>query len=357
MQALHQPADYLCVHFRKPVALYAHSCLTIPERRKQWQVIPASEHRCRPLRPSRRSHSGCRRVKVQAASGEPQSISPPYNVVITGSTKGVGKALATEFVKAGDNVIISSRSDDRVRSTVRELSQLPGSKGQVKGCACNMAKAGDVAALTNFASNELGSIDIWINNAGSNAYQHTSLLDSSEADLVSIVETNMLGVMLGCREAIQTMRAQKNGGIIFNMDGAGASGTATPLFAAYGATKRGLAQLGKSLRAELRMQGISNVNIFNLSPGMVTTELLMSGADTASGKFFINCLAERPETVADNLVPRIRKAPQEARSLAGKLGLGSYIRFLTLPRAYGQIIMRLLTKQRKNKFVQEETSF
>jgi hypothetical protein len=51
-----------------------------------------------------------------------------------------------------------------------------------------------------------------------------------------------------------------------------------------------LLQLGKSLEAELKMSKISNVGIHNLSPGMVTTELLMSGANTPTAKFFINCL-------------------------------------------------------------------
>lgn len=73
------------------------------------------------------------------------------------------------------------------------------------------------------------------------------------------------------------MREQEAGGHIFNMDGAGADGSPTPRFAAYGATKRGLVQLSKSLQAELKMLGISNVGIHNLSPGMVTTDLLMSG--------------------------------------------------------------------------------
>ncbi len=79
------------------------------------------------------------------------------------------------------------------------------------------------------------------------------------------------------------------------MCGPRADGNATPRFAAYGATKRSLAQLAKSLVAELKMEKISNVGVHNLSPGMVTTELLMSGADTPVAKFFINCLGERCE--------------------------------------------------------------
>ena len=173
---------------------------------------------------------------------------------------------------------------------------------------------------------------------------------------MSVVETNVIGVMLCCREAIRVMRNQGGGGHVFNMDGAGADGGPTPRFAAYGATKRSLDQLGKSLRAELRTAGISNVGVHNLSPGMVTTELLMAGADNKISKFFINCLAEQPETVAANLVPRIRAVPatQERNPLASVVGSGEYIRFLTKPRAYVQILRRLLAGDRKNRFVAED---
>ncbi len=66
------------------------------------------------------------------------------------------------------------------------------------------------------------------NNAGTNAYSFKSLLDSDDEYLSSIVETNVLGVMRCCKEAIGVMKEQPGGGHIFNMDGAGADGNATP---------------------------------------------------------------------------------------------------------------------------------
>ena len=90
------------------------------------------------------------------------------------------------------------------------------------------------------------------------------------------------------------MKDQERGGHIFNMDGAGADGNATPSFAAYGATKRCLSQLGKSLQAELSQAKIKNVGIHNLSPGMVNTQLLMAGPHSPVTKTFINVLGERP---------------------------------------------------------------
>jgi len=127
------------------------------------------------------------------------------------------------------------------------------------------------------------------------------------------------------------MRNQPRGGHIFNLDGAGSDGRPTPRFAAYGATKRSVVHLTKSLQAELQMNEVNNVMVHNLSPGMVTTDLLMSGATTKQAKFFINILAEPPDVVADYLVPNIREIPSNQSMKP------TYIRFLTGLKAYSRI--------------------
>eukprot|EP01026_Neomeris_dumetosa_P059164 TRINITY_DN5522_c0_g1_i2.p1 TRINITY_DN5522_c0_g1~~TRINITY_DN5522_c0_g1_i2.p1 ORF type:complete len:377 (-),score=34.44 TRINITY_DN5522_c0_g1_i2:453-1559(-) len=286
-------------------------------------------------------------------NGNNNNGSKTYNVVITGSTKGIGYALAQKFLQSGDKIVVCSRSEQRVRQTVREFQDKFG-EDCVFGQKCNVGKAKDVQELAKFAKNSFGNVDIWINNAGTNAYSFSTLENSDDDDIMDIVNTNVLGVMYGCREAIRVMKGQDQGGHIFNMDGAGAEGESTPRFAVYGATKRGLNQLSKSIEAELKMLNIDNVGIHNLSPGMVNTELLMSGADTPTAKFFINCLAETPDMVADFLVPRIRKVPQEARTLSGGVASGTYIRFLTRTDAYGKILVRLVTGKNKNRYVPED---
>jgi chlorophyll(ide) b reductase len=136
--------------------------------------------------------------------------------------------LAAEFLRTGDNVVVSSRSEERVRSTVRDLEQLQ-TGASVAGIAANVSKPNDVAALAKFASTQLGTVDLWcaimrgwqadgctkevilrggglgacrINNAGSNAYSYGPLANATDADLLNIVETNVLGVMLCCREVL-----------------------------------------------------------------------------------------------------------------------------------------------------------
>jgi chlorophyll(ide) b reductase len=324
-------------------------------------------------------------------------LAPPYGVVVTGGSKGIGRALALEFLRAGDRVVICSREAEQCARAAQELERdagLPSGSGRVSGIGADVSKAADVRRLAQFARERLGDVDLWINNAGTNAYKYGPLLDAEDEALERIVETNVLGVLLCCREAVRLMREQPAGGHVFNMDGAGADGNATPRFAAYGATKRSLAQLGASLRAELKLAGIRGVGIHNLSPGMVSTELLLSGArDTQAARFFVNALAEEPEDVAAFLVPRIRAVPEGAQRavVAGEEGDAAagngtddggrrastpgaflmaaggvggarsdgvpapvYIRFLTKPKALAQILARLLTGARKGRFVEED---
>eukprot|EP00271_Cylindrocystis_brebissonii_P004121 TRINITY_DN1559_c1_g1_i1.p1 TRINITY_DN1559_c1_g1~~TRINITY_DN1559_c1_g1_i1.p1 ORF type:complete len:396 (-),score=56.44 TRINITY_DN1559_c1_g1_i1:570-1595(-) len=305
-------------------------------------VTKSAGFRLRSLKNTSKAHRLPRVYVVTSAVAE-----PPFNVVITGSSKGLGLALAREFLRSGDRVVICSRSEDKVAETALQLTQEFG-EDSVAGVACDVREASDVGRLADFAKEKFKHIDIWINNAGSNAYSYGPLVDSDDQHLAEIVGTNTLGVMLCCRQAIRLMREQPRGGHVFNMDGAGADGGATPRFAAYGATKRSLAQLTKSLQAELGMLDIKNVTVHNLSPGMVTTELLMAGATTRQARFFINALAEPADEVASYLVPRVREVATSGRSSS------SYIRFLTSPKAYSQILARLLFRARKDRYVVEE---
>ncbi|KAL0559519.1 hypothetical protein IC582_004132 [Cucumis melo] len=261
----------------------------------------------------------------------------PRNVVITGSTRGLGKALAREFLLSGDRVVVASRSSESVQETLRELEEnLKGlmvrsgssnkslAHAKVVGTTCNVCDPEDVHNLANFALNELGSIDIWINNAGTNK-GFRPLLQFTDEDITQILSTNLVGSLLCTREAMRVMRNQPKGGHIFNMDGAGSGGSSTPLTAVYGSTKCGLRQLQSSLLKECRR---SNVGVHTASPGMVLTDLLLSGS-TVRNKQMFNIICELPETVARTLVPRMRVVK----------GTGKAINYLTPPR----ILLALVT--------------
>jgi chlorophyll(ide) b reductase len=297
-------------------------------------------------------------IGLAATTGSTRlSSSRSYNVVVTGGSKGAGKALARKFLQSGDNVVICSRDGDRIKETVEELrgEMEKEGRGSLEGLAADVSCSSDMSSVAEFTQERFGSIDIWVNNAGTNAYSFKPFFEQEDEDIASVVSTNILGVMYGTKAAINAMKNQPNGGHIFNMDGAGADGNATPRFAAYGATKRSLDQLNKSIRAELSIAKISNVGVHAISPGMVTTELLMAGGDNRFSRLMINCLAETPEDMADFLVPRIRQVPAKVESsFLPSILLGQYIKFLTPVKAYTQIFMRLVTGERKDRFVTED---
>lgn len=97
-------------------------------------------------------------------------VSPkvPLNVVITGGTRGIGRALVREFLQAGDNVYIGARSARGIRETVHELSDLCVRPRQLSGAECDVSKPWEVDRLVSLAQDNFadGTIDGWINNAG-----------------------------------------------------------------------------------------------------------------------------------------------------------------------------------------------
>ena len=252
----------------------------------------------------------------------------PLNVVITGSSRGIGKSLAREFLRCGDNVLVTGRNSETVETAVAELTSCACSGNTVHGISgIDVSNPDDVDSLVESSKAKLGGhIDVWINNAGVSG-SFKSFIEHTPQQMEAVVKTNLLGSILCTRAVMLTMKDQHGGGHIFNMDGAGADGSATPSYAAYGSTKAAIAQLHKSLQNEAAQlpEGSYPVCIHTLSPGMVLTDLLLDGSTLENLKVF-NILCEQPETVAAYLVPRARSAVAHGRS-------GLYIKYLTPVRA------------------------
>lgn len=233
-----------------------------------------------------------------------------HTVVITGGTKGFGKALAKEFIRNGDNVVICSRDPYRVSTTTVELQTLANVlrnrskiEGRVVDIACGMREFLDEVV------DMFGPIDALINNAATNAYSYESLHEQSPVDVVDIIATNALGTALGTKEALRVMRRQKYGHI-FNITGGGSMGEPTPNFAIYGATKSFVNHLSRSVAIE---EG-SGVCVHRVNPGMVDTELLTSGLGSTISAKVIRGMAVPPDTVAKRLVPKMKQIMANPRA-------------------------------------------
>ena len=309
--------------------------------------------------------------RAASGAGVPTSRTDPFKVVITGSTKGLGLELARGFLSRGDRVVVTSRDETRVREAVAALREDFGER--VAGVAADVSRPDAVDALTDFASESMGGVDIWINNAAANGYVYENLAESDPEVLREIVLTNSFGTLLCCRSAIRLMATQAEGGHVFNMLGAGSDGGPTQKYAAYGHTKAGMAQLTKTLAGEVKDTGNARVGVHALSPGMVFTELISSGryAFGSQGRFFVNTLAEPPEVPAAFLVEKVRafveevgaaeSAPSDlndliraARNGGGKGVASRTFEVLTPPVALKKILRRVVLGEGKDRYYPEK---
>lgn len=248
-------------------------------------------------------------------------------VVVTGSTRGIGRGLANAFLARGCNVVVAGRAATAVERVVAELnSRHPG---RVAGTDCDITKVEDLEALWRTACARFSRVDVWINNAGMSIHR-APLHESRPADLDAIVATNLGGVLLANRVVIAGMLKQGHGQI-WNMEGFGSDGATQPGMAAYGATKRAVHYLNRALQKELRG---TPVQVCTLSPGIVVTDLLVGDYDPGSeawtkAKRIFNILGDTVETVTPWLADRVLASKKPGAKVAWLTPGKAFGRFLT----------------------------
>jgi glucose 1-dehydrogenase len=185
-------------------------------------------------------------------------------VVITGSTRGIGRSIALACASEGASVVVSSRSADSVQRVVEEMKALGYA---VAGTTCDATAPGALTELLRFAVSTFGKVDVWINNAGlSSGYRPLDEMNPEE--ISQIVATNVTALATGCSIIIPWMRTH-GGGIIVNMSGRGGKGEPSPWTALYAATKAAVTSLTRSLATENKG---GNISIHAVIPGMVATD-------------------------------------------------------------------------------------
>ncbi|MGB2752071.1 MAG: SDR family oxidoreductase [Pyrinomonadaceae bacterium] len=186
--------------------------------------------------------------------------------IVTGGTKGIGRAIAESLLRAGLRVYICARDRNGIEAAVGELS----SKGEAFGKVCDMRDEEQVRNMLNSCDERLGGVDILINNAGVGIMGKT-VEEISGDEFRQTVETNLFGVFYACHHAIPLMK--KRGGYIINISSL-AGQNAHPGMAAYNASKYGLNGFTEALMQEVRHDGIK---VSYICPGSVNTYF---GGDT-----------------------------------------------------------------------------
>lgn len=191
-------------------------------------------------------------------------------IVITGSTKGIGFALAREFLKRDCRVVISGRTRAAVEASLKQLRQdFPAQ--QVAGFPCDVSIYEQVQALWKFAVSEYQKVDIWINNAGISNRQ-ASVWELEAEEIKAVVETNILGELYGSKVAMQGFLEQ-GGGALYNVEGLGSGGGKSRVkgLSIYAMSKAGLYHFNRTLAEEVENPAIL---VGALQPGMVLTDMV-----------------------------------------------------------------------------------
>ena len=249
------------------------------------------------------------------------------SVVITGSTRGIGRGLAENFLARGCSVVVSGRSQESVDRTREALAEQADSDW-IAGRACEVTDSAQLEGLWDEAVARFGQVDIWINNAGVGL--RTPVVDAEPEQIEHLIKVNLTGLLLASRVASRGMREQGHGQI-WNMEGYGSRGEMAPGMSIYGASKRAVGYLNKALNKEL---ADSPVQVCALSPGIVVTDLLIGDCDTDSeqwekSKKIFNILGDRVETVAPFLVERILRTRKRGTRVAWLTRRKAFLRFLT----------------------------
>ncbi len=182
--------------------------------------------------------------------------------IVTGSTKGIGRAIAQRLLESGAKVIVCSRSEKNVNQCVSELAARAGDR--IAGTACDVSSLEQVERLATFAAARFGGIDILINNAAVGLFADVSEITPEQWR--QVIDTNLTGVFYCCHQVIPHLK-KRGGGYIINISSL-AGKNPFKGGAAYNASKFGLNGFSEAIMQDLRYD---NIRVSYVMPGSVNT--------------------------------------------------------------------------------------
>ena len=183
--------------------------------------------------------------------------------VVTGASRGIGKAIAVAFAREGASVCCAARTVPDIEQTVREIEDAGGTGIAVETDVTDLES---VKRMFSETSDKFGGLDILVANAGGN-FDHRLIEDGDPKDWLLTVDVNLIGAYHCAKAAIPYLKAQGGGKIITIGSGIGHKGR--PKSSAYAVAKAGLSMLTRMLAQELMQY---NISANELIPGPVLTE-------------------------------------------------------------------------------------
>ncbi len=222
--------------------------------------------------------------------------------IVTGASAGIGRAVALRLAKNGYGVVLAARSENKLRLLQQDIEQTGGSALTV---CCDVSDPNDLSILHGKTVEQFGRIDVLVNNAGVDCFEHFEQLEFDQ--ILQTIEVNVTGTMLLTRLVLPNMLEQKSGCVI-NM--ASTAGKHCPAFGAvYGATKAALIGFTEGLRGEYLDRGVLSTAVcpgFTKAGGMYDrmTAAVGRGTSAAVGSTTV-------DAVTDAVMKAIRSGPPE----------------------------------------------
>lgn len=207
--------------------------------------------------------------------------------LVSGSGRGIGRAIALDLAAHGAHVVVSARSADQIESVANEIKDAGGKATPI---VADVADEQNVRTVFETIRQKLGRLDILVNNAGLGLYGPVKEFEVRDFDRV--IAVNLRGTFLCCQEAMRLMAQQGRGFIVNISSVVGVKGY--PNQAAYTASKHGVMGLTKSLAVEAQEHGI---RVSAILPGGVDTDMAARARPDLDRSILI-----RPEDVAQSVI-------------------------------------------------------
>jgi 3-oxoacyl-[acyl-carrier protein] reductase len=220
--------------------------------------------------------------------------------VVTGSTRGIGRAIAEQLLDEGVKVVVSARDAAAVERAAKDLA----ARGEVAGVPCDVRVRAQVDALIAAAGQRFGGLDILVNNAGVGVFKHVT--EMSDEEWSAVLDTNITGVFYASRAAAIAMK-RRGGGTVIHV-GSLAGRNTFPGAAAYCASKHALLGFSEAFMQEVRHD---HIRVSCVMPGSVETDF--GGEKRAAAPWKLT-----PGDVAEVVLSLLKQDP---RALASKVEL------------------------------------
>ncbi len=230
--------------------------------------------------------------------------------IITGASRGLGKALALELTRAGARVAMVARGQDELAQATAEIERVTGRRPA--GIVADIADKRSIHTILGIAGESCGDIDLLVNNASSlGPVPMPILADLACEDLEAVLATNLVGPFRLTKAVANSMTLRRRGTIVFVSTDAAVN--AYPTWGAYGASKAAADHVARTLAAEL---GDQNVRVFSVDPTEMDTAMHHAALPEAD-----RATLAQPEAIARlivNMVESADRANNGSRQIASE---------------------------------------